>query len=340
MRHAATYALLVAARRRSSSRRCRASTASARAETLPRHDDRARRRAARSRATRVLRRLVEHPVRAQRRRLPPRHVPRARRHRRDLPGLRGRDARSASSCSATRSRRSARSIRCAARCKRKLERYVDLPRLALRDARASSCAARSSASATSCASGSTSSTTREQAARGAAARAAHACTTSRCSSRWATATGIENYSRHLSGRSAGRAAADADRLLPQGLPAGRRRVAPDGAADRRDVQRRPLAQGDAGRVRLPPAERARQPAAASSTSASSACEQAIYVSATPGDYELEQGARAWSSSRSSARPACSIPRSRCARSRSQVDDLLGEIRERVAKATSACWSRR
>ena len=39
--------------------------------------------------------------------------------------------------------------------------------------------------------------------------------------------------------------------------------------------------------------------------------------------------RAWSSSRSSARPACSIPRSRCARSRQQVDDLLGEIRERV-----------
>ena len=64
------------------------------------------------------------------------------------------------------------------------------------------------------------------------------------------------------GARAGRAAADAARLLPQGLPAVRRRVAPDGAADRVDVQRRPLAQGDAGRVRLPAAVRARQPPAA------------------------------------------------------------------------------
>ncbi len=39
--------------------------------------------------------------------------------------------------------------------------------------------------------------------------------------------------------------------------------------------------------------------------------------------------RAWSSSRSSGRRACSIRRSRCGRSASQVDDLLGEIRERV-----------
>ena len=33
--------------------------------------------------------------------------------------------------------------------------------------------------------------------------------------------GIENYSRHLSGRAAGRAAADPARLLSQGLSAGR-----------------------------------------------------------------------------------------------------------------------
>ena len=74
--------------------------------------------------------------------------------------------------------------------------------------------------------------------------------------------GIENYSRHLSGRQAGRAAADADRL-----PAGRRaddhrREPRHHPAARRHVQGRPLAQGEPGRVRLPAALGARQPAAA------------------------------------------------------------------------------
>ena len=86
----------------------------------------------------------------------------------------------------------------------------------------------------------------------AAARAAHDVRP-----RDARADGLLHGHRELLappvGARAGRAAADADRLLPRGLPAVRRRVAPDGAADRRDVQRRPLAQGDAGRVRLPPA---------------------------------------------------------------------------------------
>ena len=44
------------------------------------------------------------PVRAQRRRLRARHVPRARRHRRDLPGLRAREGDPRSNGSATRSR--------------------------------------------------------------------------------------------------------------------------------------------------------------------------------------------------------------------------------------------
>ena len=54
-------------------------------------------------------------------------------------------------------------------------------------------------------------------------------------------------------------------LLPARLLSGRlrllhRRVAPDRAADRRHVRGRPLAQEHAGRLRLPAAERARQPA--------------------------------------------------------------------------------
>ena len=74
-------------------------------------------------------------------------------------------------------------------------------------------------------------------------------------------SGIENYSRILDGRSAGRAAVLPDRLLPQGLRLLHRRVPPDRAADRRHVRGRPLAQADARRLRLPAAERARQPPA-------------------------------------------------------------------------------
>ena len=56
-------------------------------------------------------------------------------------------------------------------------------------------------------------------------------------------------------------AAHAARLLPVGLRRLRRRVAPDRAADRRHVRGRPIAQADPRRLRLPTAERARQPAA-------------------------------------------------------------------------------
>ena len=60
---------------------------------------------------------------------------------------------------------------------------------------------------------------------------------------------------------AGLGAAHAARLLPVRLRRLRRRVAPDGAADRRHVRGRPLAQADARRPRLPAALGARQPAA-------------------------------------------------------------------------------
>ena len=57
------------------------------------------------------------------------------------------------------------------------------------------------------------------------------------------------------------AAVDAARLLPAGLAAGRRRVAHDDPAGRRHVQERPDPQGDPGRLRVPAAVGARQPAA-------------------------------------------------------------------------------
>ncbi len=73
--------------------------------------------------------------------------------------------------------------------------------------------------------------------------------------------GIENYSRHFSGRLPGRSAADAARLPAARRAAVHRRKPPDGSAVARHVPRRPLAQGEPGEVRLSPAERDGQPAA-------------------------------------------------------------------------------
>ncbi len=60
----------------------------------------------------------------------------------------------------------------------------------------------------------------------------------------------------------GDAPVHAARLLPERFHRFRRRVAPDRAAARRHVRGRPLAQADAGGLRLPAALSARQPAAA------------------------------------------------------------------------------
>ena len=74
--------------------------------------------------------------------------------------------------------------------------------------------------------------------------------------------GIENYSRYLTGRAAGRAAADAVRVPARQRARLRRREPRHRAADRRHVPRRLPAQGDARRVRLPAALLHGQPAAA------------------------------------------------------------------------------
>ena len=101
---------------------------------------------------------------------------------------------------------------------------------------------------------------REQAARGPAPRAAHDVRP-----RAAGRDGLLPRHRELlapSDRPRARpAAADAARLLPERLPDVHRREPRHRPADRRDVPRRPLAQADAGRVRLPAAVGARQPAA-------------------------------------------------------------------------------
>ena len=100
--------------------------------------------------------------------------------------------------------------------------------------------------------------------------------------------GIENYSRHLTGRPPGQPPPTLLDYFPRRLPAVRRREPRHRPADRRDVPRRPLAQADAGRVRLPPALGARQPAAQLRGVGGAASRQVVYVSATPGDYELRK----------------------------------------------------
>ena len=74
--------------------------------------------------------------------------------------------------------------------------------------------------------------------------------------------GIENYSpAHRRPRGRHRPV-HAARLLPRRLSRGDRRVARDGAAAPRDVRGRYVAEVDARRARVPPAQRHRQPAAA------------------------------------------------------------------------------
>ena len=57
----------------------------------------------------------------------------------------------------------------------------------------------------------------------------------------------------------------------------------------------------------------------------------IYVSATPGDYELEQSRRRRGRADHPARPGSSIPKVEVRPATGQVDDLLGEIRARVER---------
>ena len=120
--------------------------------------------------------------------------------------LRGRAARSASSSSATRSRRSPRSIRCAARCCAELDKVAIFPAQPLRDAAPRRC---------------------QRAIEGIKDELRERLAELKAENKLVEAqrleqrtmydlemleqmgfcTGIENYSRHLSGREAGRAAA-------------------------------------------------------------------------------------------------------------------------------------
>ena len=117
------------------------------------------------------------------------------------------------------------------------------------------------------------------------------------------------------------------RLLPGRLRLLHRRVAPDGAADRRHVRGRPLAQADAGGLRLPAAERARQPApdlrrvpAAHARRSCSCRPPRATSSATTRAAIVEQ----------IVRPTGVVdPEVDVRETKNQIDDLMDEIRKRV-----------
>ena len=113
----------------------------------------------------------------------------------------------------------------------------------------------------------------------------------------------------------GQQAVDAARLLPAGLAARRRRVAHDRAPGRGHVQERPDAQGDPGRLRVPAAVGARQPAAHL---------RGVRGDRRPGDLHVRDAgavrARARAAGRGAARPpdrASSTRRSASARPRAR-----------------------
>ena len=146
-------------------------------------------------------------------------------------------------------------------------------------------------------------------------------------------TGIENYSRHLSRREAGsRPWTLLDYFPPDWLLVVDESHMTD-PAGRRHVQERPDPQGDPRRLRVPPAVRARQPAADV---------RGVRGDRPPGDlHERDAGTvraraqQARSSSSSSARPAIVDPHITVRPTESQIDDLLEEIRGRVERGERA-----
>ena len=198
----------------------------------------------------------------------------------------------------------------------------------LRGDRASRCSARSRASATSCRSASPSSE-RESKLLEAQRLEQRTLYDLEMLEQMGFCHGVENYSRWLDGREPGQSPYTLYDYFPEDfllvVDESHVTVPQIGAMYRGDRARKETLV----ELRLPAAVGARQPARCASTSGRRACGQAIYVSATPADCELEQSRRR----RGRAdHPADGPDRSadRGPAGGGQVDDLLGEIRVRVA----------
>ena len=140
-------------------------------------------------------------------------------------------------------------------------------------------------------------------------------------------SGIENYSRHLDGAPAGRAALHAARLLPRRLPARHRRVPRDRAAAARPVRGRPLPQGDPGRARLPAAVGGRQPAAALRGVLRAG--QPVRLPVGHPVALRARSSRPRSSSRSCGPTGLVDPEVVVKPTKGQIDDLIDQINDRV-----------
>ena len=255
-------------------------------------------------------------------------VPRARRRARDLPAVRG-PRRCASSSGTARSSASAASTRCAARCSRRwtsgspvypASHYVVTAQGARRGARRHPHGAR-------------------RAARPSSTPPNKLLEAQRLAQRTLFDLEMMQEIGYCSGHrellapphaaQAGRAAADAARLLPEGLAAGGRRVA------RHVPQVRGMYHGDRSRKETLVEFGFRLPSALDNRPLTfeefeGRLNQVLFVSATPAPYELKlaerRGGRAAHPADRPARPgdrASSPPQG-------QVDDLLARIRERVA----------
>ena len=228
-----------------------------------------------------------HPVRAQRHRLRARQVPRPRR-RASRSGRPTRSSPSASSCSATRSsalaiinptqRRDARSRRTSCTSTR--------PSTSSR--RRSASRRPSRASSRSWTSGWSSSREQGKLLEAQRLQRPHAL-------RHGDAAGGRPLPRHrelqprwFSGRKPGEPPYTLHRLLPRRLPADRRRVARHAAAGPRHVRRRPQPQDARWSSTASACPAPWTTGRCGSTSGRSSVKQVLFMSATPGPYELEQ----------------------------------------------------
>ena len=142
--------------------------------------------------------------------------------------------------------------------------------------------------------------------------------------------GIENYARHLTGRAPGEPPPTLLDYLPDDALVIVDESHQTRAAGARDVPRRPVPQGSPGRVRLPPAVGARQPAV-ELRGVGKRVGQLLFVSATPGPYELRHSGG--EVVEQIIRPTGLVdPIIEVRPVRGQVDDLLGEIRDRAARS--------
>ena len=142
--------------------------------------------------------------------------------------------------------------------------------------------------------------------------------------------GIENYSRHFSGRLPGEPPPTPARLLPPRLPPLYRRVPRHRPPAPRHVARRPLPQGRTSSTMASGCPAPWTTARSNSTSSKAAPDRSS-TSPPPPAPTSSPSRPVSSSNRSSAPPASSTRPSKSARSRARSDDLLAEIRDRVSK---------